>query len=72
MKPKAREGYEKKRKEKYQAIGKAIIIFEGFYTGRSGIAKQGFAQKLPLDVAKYMARCFDYKSLLLEQPTSKS
>lgn len=65
------ENVEKERKLTLQKIGKALIIFEGFYTGRSRIARQGLAQVFPIDLAKYMARCFDYKSILFNSAPIK-
>lgn len=50
-------------KKDCQKIGKALIIFEGFYTSRSRIAKQGFAQLLPIEIAMKLASHFDYGSI---------
>lgn len=66
------EDVEKERKQTLQKIGKALMIFEGFYTGRSRIARQGLAQVFPIDLAKYMARCFDYKSILFNSAPIKT
>lgn len=66
----ARENYERfkivNKRDKmrdYQAIGKALTLYEGMFSHCALIAKNGLMSKVPKDVAKIIAMHADYSML---------